>query len=82
MQKKVLKPKISADGLVIPIEYIKQLGDFEVVFQNKTIIIKSKSPTEEKKDTSEEIIPPTGKLGLKMPFNREELYEEVVADRF
>lgn len=82
MQKTVIKPIITEDGLLIPIEYIKELGNTEVEFQNNTIIIRFKSPTEEKKDTNEEMIPPTGKLGLKMPFDREELYEEIVADRF
>jgi len=81
MQKKVLNPIITEDGLVIPIEYIKELGDVEVIFQNKTIMIRSKNATEDKKDTGK-ISPPTGRLGLKKPFDREELYEEIVADRF
>ena len=39
MQKTVIKPIITEDGLLIPIKYIKELGNTDVEFQNNTIII-------------------------------------------
>jgi len=82
MRNKVLKPTITEEGLVIPIEYIKQLGDVEVVFQNEIIVIRTKNATKDERYKGKKKSPPTGKLGLKTPFDREELYEEIVADRF
>jgi hypothetical protein len=31
---------------------------------------------------NERVKPPTGKLGLKEPFNRGDLYDEILADRY
>lgn len=50
--------------------------------QNEIIVIRTKNAAKDKKYTGKKTSLPTGKLGLKAPFDREELYEEIVTDRF